>query len=191
MLELMEDEEIVQLYFDRNQNAISATAAKYGTLCRSISIRIVTDPRDADECVSDTYLRTWNSIPPQRPKSLAAFLGRIVRNLSLDRYRSKNAQKRTCECVSLDELSECVPDTRGADENSELSACINDFLTALPQEHRIYFVRRYYFGEPLAEIADRYGVSAGNLSVIMHRLRNKLKKHLAAAGIYNGKGVGV
>ncbi|MBR1723447.1 MAG: sigma-70 family RNA polymerase sigma factor [Ruminococcus sp.] len=186
---MLEDNQIVEMYFMRDQQAITQTDIKYGALCRSISVRIVTDTRDAEECVSDTYMHAWNSIPPQRPQSLAAFLGRIVRNLSLDCYRKKNAQKRSCECVSLDELSECVPDTRDEQPNTELTQAINEFLEKLPQEQRMYFMRRYYLGEPLNEIAERYGVNAKNLGVTMHRLRERLKKHLIASGVYSERGV--
>ena len=184
-----EDNEIVEMYFMRDEQAIVQTDLKYGALCRSISVRIVTDRRDAEECVSDTYMHAWNSIPPQRPQSLAAFLGRIVRNLSLDCYRRKNAQKRTCECVPLDELAECIPDTSSEQGDSELTRAINDFLAGLPQEQRLCFMRRYYLGEPLADIAERYGISANKLGVTMHRLRKRLKEHLVRAGVYNERGV--
>ncbi len=186
---MLEDNEIVEMYFMRDQQAITQTDLKYGALCCSISVRIVSDSRDAEECVSDTYMHAWNSIPPQRPQSLAAFLGRIVRNLSLDCYRRKNAQKRSCECVSLDELSECIPDNREESGDSELTRAINEFLEGLPKEQRIYFMRRYYLGEPLNEIAERYGLNAKNLGVTMHRLRKKLKEHLIASGVYNERGV--
>lgn len=187
---MLEDQEIVEMYFMRDQQAIVRTDEKYGALCRSISVRIVTDSRDAEECVSDTYMHAWNSIPPQRPQSLAAFLGRIVRNLSLDCYRKKNAQKRSCECVSIDELSECVADPREqSGSDPDLTKAINEFLEKLPQEQRIYFMRRYFMGEPLNEIAERYGVNARNLGVTMHRLRGRLKKHLIASGVYDERGV--
>lgn len=185
----MDDNLIIELYFSRDERAISETDAKYGVFCRTISRRIVRDESDAEECVNDTYLHTWNSIPPQRPGSLCAFVGRIVRNLSLDRYRRNTAEKRGGGSFApFDELEDCIPDNaKSVDaqiEERELSECINAFLEELPQEQRIYFMRRYWLGEPLADIAKRYGVSANSLGVIMHRLRAKLKTRLTESGLY-------
>lgn len=187
----MEDNLIIELYFRRDQRAVSETDVKYGKLCRSISIRIVRDENDAEECVNDTYLHAWNTIPPQRPNSLSAFLGRIVRNLSLDRYRRNTAEKRggAAGFAPFDELEECIPDTAVSIERQieerELSACINAFLEELPQEQRVCFMRRYWLGEPLSDIAKRYGMSANSLGVTMHRLRAKLKAKLIESGLYD------
>ncbi|SDA12207.1 RNA polymerase sigma-70 factor, ECF subfamily [Ruminococcus sp. YE71] len=182
---MLEDSEIIALYFERNERAISETESKYGALCRSISVRIVGDSRDAEECVSDTYLKVWNSIPPQKPDSLAAFLSKIVRNLSLDVFRRKGAQKRGGdEDIPFEELSECIPDRAEEAENDAVREVLEKFLETLPKEQRVFFMRRYYFGEPLAEIAARYGVSANSLGVTMHRLRKRFGKMLTDSGVY-------
>ena len=180
-----EDSQIIALYMARDERAIAETDTKYGSYCRTISIRIVSDSRDAEECVSDAYMKTWNSIPPQQPESLGAFLGRIVRNISLDCYRRKNARKRQGDSIPFEERSECLPDTR--DSEDELSGAVaqslNEFLGSLPEEQRIYFMRRYYMNEPLTLIAERYGISANKLGVIMHRLRRKFKEKLIKDGV--------
>ncbi|MGN0633019.1 MAG: RNA polymerase sigma factor [Oscillospiraceae bacterium] len=190
---VLEDEEIIKLYFERAQSAISETDKKYGAFCKSISIRLVGDDRDAEECVNDTYLKLWVTIPPQRPNSLCAFIGKIVRNLSLDCLRRKNAAKRReNDALPFEELSECIPDNSSQNEweerrRAEISDCINGFLSSLPQDQRVYFMRRYWYGEPLADIAERYGIPANNLGVIMHRLRKKLKKCLEKSGFRGGQ----
>ena len=183
---MLEDSEIIALYFKRDQRAISETETKYGALCRSISLRIVGDSRDAEECVSDTYFKVWNSIPPQKPDSLAAFLSKIVRTLSLDVFRRKGAQKRGGdEDIPFEELSDCIPDRAVEKENEAVREILEKFLETLPQEQRVYFMRRYYFGEPLSEIAERYGVSANSLGVLMHRLRKRFGKMLTESGNFN------
>ena len=181
-----EDSEIIALYFSRDQRAITETDTKYGTLCRTISLRIVGDSRDAEECVSDTYMKAWNTIPPQKPDSLGAFLGRIVRNISLDCFRRKSAQKRKGDCIPFEELSECLPERDRSGEfamNEAVNESLNEFMASLPQEQRIYFMRRYYMGEPLNVIAERYGISANKLGVMMHRLRKKFKQKLIKDGV--------
>jgi RNA polymerase sigma-70 factor (ECF subfamily) len=179
----MEDSRIIELYFERNERAIAETDQKYGAMCRAISGRIVADKSDAEECVNDTYFHAWNSIPPQKPDSLCAFVGAVVRNLSLDRYRKNHAKKRAGTFVPFDELAECIPADSPADDFNTrcLSETVNVFLSGLSEEHRIYFMRRYWLGEPLADIAKRYGVSANSLAVTMHRLRARLKKALENA----------
>lgn len=182
---MLEDSEIIALYFARSQQAISETDIKYGAMCRSISVRIVGDQRDAEECVSDTYFKVWNTIPPQKPESLSAFISRIARNLSLDCFRRKSAQKRQGDdSLPFEELSECIPDRAEDAENEAVTECLNEFLAELPREQRVYFMRRYYMGEPLADIAERYGLSANNLGVLMHRLRKRFKKRLTESGVF-------
>lgn len=176
-----DDSDIVRLFFERDQTAIAETEKKYGKMLKAISQRIVGDSRDAEECVSDTYLKLWNSIPPQKPNSLCAYAGRIARNLSLDLYRRINAKKRQHDEIPLDELSECIPDKDREDneeENAAIRKCLNEFLASIPQEQRIYFMRRYWMCESLQEISERYGVPENNLAVMMFRLRKKLAKHL-------------
>ncbi|MBP3270727.1 MAG: sigma-70 family RNA polymerase sigma factor [Ruminococcus sp.] len=180
---MLEDSSLIALYFERSQQAITETDLKYGKMCRTISVRIVGDRRDAEECVSDTYLKVWNTIPPERPNSFSAYISRIVRNLSLDCYRRKNAQKRQGEDLPFEELSECIAERPDDSQNEAVAEALNEFLSELPKEQRIYFMRRYYLGEPLSDIAERYGISSNTLGVTMHRLRKKFAKKLIESGI--------
>ena len=183
----MEDREIVNLYWERNSNAIKETASKYGGYCKTIAKNILGNNEDAEECVNDTYLNTWNSIPPNRPNVLSTYLGKITRNLSFDRFRHRHADKRgggEIELV-LDELGECVS---GADsveqevEKKELVRAINSFLDTLPQEKCNIFLCRYWYAISISEIATRFGMSEGNVSVTLNRIRSKLKNHLKERG---------
>jgi RNA polymerase sigma-70 factor (ECF subfamily) len=183
----MEDRDIVNLYWERNTNAIKETATKYGVYCKTIAKNILGNNEDAEECVNDTYLNTWNSIPPNRPNVLSAYLGKITRNLSFDRFRNRHADKRgggEIELV-LDELGECVS---GADsveqevEKKELVRAINSFLDTLSQEKCNIFLCRYWYAIPVSEIATRFGMSEGNVSVTLTRIRSKLKNYLKERG---------
>ena len=183
----MEDREIVNLYWERNSNAIKETASKYGGYCKAIAKNILGNNEDAEECVNDTYLNTWNSIPPNRPNVLPTYLGKITRNLSFDRFRQRHADKRgggEIELV-LDELGECVS---GADsveqkvEKKELIRAINSFLDTLSQEKCNIFLCRYWYAIPVSEIATRFGMSEGNVSVTLTRIRIKLKNYLKERG---------
>ena len=183
----MQDSEIVKLYLDRDDSAIAHTEEKYSGYCRAISGRILGDKRDVDECLNDTYLRAWNSIPPQKPQNLAVYLGKIVRNLSFDRYRKQNAEKRggTQTEIILDELSEI---TNGLDETyenvnrRELVKAINSFIDILSGKDRSTFVLRYWYAYSVADIAKRQGKNEGNISVILSRTRKKLKEYLTERG---------
>ncbi len=183
----MEDRKIVNLYWERNSNAIKETASKYGGYCKAIAKNILGNNEDAEECVNDTYLNTWNSIPPNRPNVLSTYLGKITRNLSFDRFRQRHADKRgggEIELV-LDELGECVS---GADsveqkvEKKELIRAINSFLDTLSQEKCNIFLCRYWYAIPVSEIATRFGMSEGNVSVTLTRIRIKLKNYLKERG---------
>lgn len=183
----IEDREIVNLYWERNSNAIKETASKYGGYCKAIAKNILGNNEDAEECVNDTYLNTWNSIPPNRPNVLSTYLGKITRNLSFDRFRQRHADKRgggEIELV-LDELGECVS---GADsveqkvEKKELIRAINSFLDTLSQEKCNIFLCRYWYAIPVSEIATRFGMSEGNVSVTLTRIRIKLKNYLKERG---------
>lgn len=183
----MEDKDIVALYWQRNQDAISETAAKYGSYCRSIAMRILENNEDALECVNDTYLGAWNSIPPYRPSFLATYLGKITRRLSFDRFRQKNAGKRGGGEIALvlDELAECVSGTESVEDafaRKELIAEINAFLNTLSQEKCSIFLCRYWYALPVSEIAERFGKTENSISVTLNRTRSKLKKHLAEKG---------
>ena len=183
----MADAKIVQLYFDRNEQAIPATADKYGNYCKSIANNILGNHQDADECVNDTYLNTWNTIPPHRPKMLSTFLGKIVRNLSFNRYKHNTAGKRGGGELPtvLDELAGCVSgndDVEQAYEYKELVKDINDFLSTLPVHKRNIFVCRYWYTDSVADIAARYNMSYSAVSMELTRLRTKFHNYLIGRG---------
>ena len=180
----MEDQQIIALYWDRDQQAIAETADKYGGYLRSISWNILRSHDDAEECVNDTYLRTWNAIPPARPSAFRVWLGRIARNLSLDRWKQRRAQKRGGEEnmeVLLGELDGCVPAPHGTEkalEDREIAALISGFLRDLPAESRAIFLRRYWYGEDLAAIAVALGCSLPKVKSSLFRTRNALRAFL-------------
>ena len=177
----MEDQQIIRLFFERSEQAITELSRKYGALCFQIADNILDDPQDAEECVNDTWLGAWNSIPPQRPDPLRAYICRIVRNHSLKKLRANTALKRGSQFeVSLSELEDCISGS-SLDEQlavSELTAQINAFLSALPRDDRVMFVKRYWFSESLSEIADTFAITENNASVRLSRIRGKLHKHL-------------
>lgn len=183
----MEDNEILELFFARSEQAIAELAQKYGGTCRKIAENILKDASDAEECVNDAYLGVWNTVPPKRPECLPGYLFRIVRNLAVKRYRSNTAQKRNGYYdASLDELADCLPSSSSVEaeiEANELAAVIDGFLASLDKETRVLFVRRYCFSDPIEELAEKFGTSAHNISVRLSRLRKKLKKHLEKEGI--------
>ena len=183
----MEDARIVQLYWERNEQAISATADKYGAYCASIARNILGVPEDVEECVSDTYLRAWNAIPPHRPQILPAFLGRITRNLALNRYRHSRADKRGGGRLPavLEELSFVTggEDAEQALDRREVVDAVNSFLAGLPARKRTIFLCRYWYLDSIAEIGARFGMTEGSVSVTPSRLRRKLRDHLLERGI--------
>lgn len=183
----MEDARIVQLYWDRDQQAIPATAEKYGSYCTAIAGNILGSREDAEECVNDTYLNTWNAIPPHRPKVLSAFLGKIVRNLAFNKYKHNTAGKRGGGEIPavLEELAECVSgkdDVEQTYEYRELVAAINGFLAMLPAEKRNIFVCRYWYADSIAEIAARYGSTNTAVAMTLSRTRNGLRRYLIERG---------
>lgn len=184
----MEDAQIVQLFFERSEEAISQAQSKYAGYCRSIAMNVLADEQDALECVNDCLLRTWNSIPPAKPDSLRAYMGRITRNLALDRLSGRNAEKRGGGEVLLvlDELAE-VSSAEGSPEDElmakETTAAINGFLAGLDPLRRKIFVRRYWYMDRISEIAERYGLTQTGVRTTLFRLRGELKKHLAKEGI--------
>lgn len=183
----VEDHQIVQLYWDRDTAAISATAEKYGRFCSRLALSILGDQEDAEECVNDTYHQTWMTVPPQWPHSLSAYLGRIIKNLSIDRYRRERAKKRFSELeVSLTELEECVPARDSVAEAAELSLLtetINRFLGGLSREKRVIFLRRYWHGQTAEEIARDYGRSKSSIYATLSALRRELRDYLTEEGI--------
>jgi len=182
----MKDEEIVELYFSRSENAISETALKYGNYCSYISQNILHSKEDAEECVNDAYLAVWNTIPPQKPEHILAYICRIVRNISITKYHSNTAKKRNSYYdTALDELDECIMSGLSVEDEidaRELSCLINIFLDTLSKENRVIFVWRYWFSDSVQDIAEKLGISSNNVSVRLSRIRSKLKKFLKKEG---------
>lgn len=181
----MDDRDIVPLYWERSDRAIPETERKYGAYCTRIACNILGDRRDAEECVNDAYLKLWNSIPPHRPSFLKGFVGKIVRNLSINRYNYGQAAKRgggELEAV-LDELTSVVSDSVEQEiDRRELIKEINCFLGQLSAKNRSVFLCRYWYFESIASIAARFGMRENNVSVTLARLRDKLKKYLSERG---------
>lgn len=183
----MDDNGIIQLYWDRDDQAIRATSEKYGRYCKSIAKNILGNDEDAEECVNDTYWNAWNSMPTHWPKQLATFLGKITRNLSFNRYKQNRAGKRGGGemALVLDELADCVSDTDDIDqilERQELSKTINSFVRGLPAEKRNIFVRRYWYADSVSKIASDYGTLQGTVSKTLERTRKQLKAYLTERG---------
>lgn len=184
----MEDEQIIGLFFDRCEDAIEQTKRKYGSLCKTIAGRILQNPEDAEECVSDTYLALWDAIPPARPEPLSAFAAKITRNLALKRLEQLSTAKRNGEAaVSFEELSECLCDREAPDrmlEELALRDAITDFLQTQDKESRCIFLRRYFFFDSVGEIAQRYGLSQSKVKSRLMRTRNKLRLYLIQEGLF-------
>lgn len=183
----MNDSEIVQLYWDRDQRAIAASAQKYGGYCISIAKNILKNQQDAEECVSDAYLNAWNAIPPQRPAILSAFLGKLTRNLAFNAYRRQLAKKRGGGeiVLVLEELSDFVSGADSVEQAMNRKALvkeINEFLDNLPRAKRDIFVCRYYYADSITAIARRFGLTQNNVSVTLNRTRSQLKKYLTERG---------
>ena len=184
----MEDSAIIDLYWQRSDQAISETDKKYGKYCRSIAYRICASREDAEECVSDTWFRAWNLMPDKRPTALSVFLGGITRNFALDRLKAKKRKKRGGgeADLALEELSESVPHGTSLEqsvEEKELERAIGSFVARLPLEEKTVFVLRYWHFVPVAEIAVRMSFSQSKTKSILFRTRNKLKTYLMEAGL--------
>lgn len=184
----LEDSKIIDLYWARKEQALAETDAKYGNYCRTIARNILRNFEDTEECVSDTWLHAWNSMPPQRPGILSAFLGRITRNLSFDRCKYQQAAKRGGGALplALDELGECIPSAQRVEyalEQKELAAAIDRFLRTLPEKDCNLFLRRYWYVDSISVIADRYGMKENTVKSILFRTREKLRKFLGEEGI--------
>lgn len=184
----MEDIQIIELYWSRMETAISFTAEKYSNYCRSISMNILNNQGDADECVNDTYLHAWNAIPPNRPSVLRTWLGKITRNLSLDRYRKLKTQKRGGDNVELlfSELESCIPDANSIQsklEDLETAQLISIFLRNSKKEDRLVFLRRYFYGDSIHQITERFDMSGGRVKSSLFRTRKALKKYLEKEGV--------
>lgn len=185
----MEDYNIIELYWQRDEAAIAETRTKYGRYLNTISMNIVKNPEDAEECVSDTYLRAWNSIPPSRPNILKAYLGAIVRNLSLDCYKKRSGERQRANhlTVLLSELEECLPAATTVEQtiaDKEIAAQISAFLKTLPTDKQHIFVRRYFYCEELKEISRHLGFTQSKIKSALFETRRKLRIHLEKEGIY-------
>lgn len=183
----MEDSRIVELYWRRSGDAISETSRKYGRYCYAIAYNLLSNSRDAEECVNDTWLGAWNAMPDNRPQYLAPFLGKIARRLALNRFRADRAEKRGGGELPLvlEELEACVPavsSTAQVVEDGVLEEEINRFLRTLPPRDRDVFLWRYWYGEPLAEIANRCGLKLNTVKTSLYRTREKLRRHLEQEG---------
>lgn len=184
----MDDEKIVQLYWERAESAIAETDRKYGSYCQSIAYAILQNSQDAEECVSDTYLHAWNAMPPHRPSVLSTFLGKITRRLSIDRWRNANRLKRGGGQLplALEELGECIPGGQNPEEevNRRLLAQIIDrFLLSLSVTERRIFLQRYWYLLSIAQIAQSQGFSQSKVTSLLHRTRCKLRKQLEKEGL--------
>lgn len=183
----MEDAKIIELFFQRNEQAVKETDTAYGRKLYVLSNNILNNREDAEESVSDTYMETWKSIPPKRPKYFYAFLASICRNMSFNRLDWRMAAKRNAEVVALtQEMELCIPDSRQEVEmdRRELRRVLESFLDSLTKENRLIFLRRYLYVDTVAEIAARYGISESKVKTQLHRTRAKLRTYLAKEGIY-------
>ena len=183
----MDDTAIVELFWSRDSRAIEASQEKYARSCQSLAERLLGSFEDGQECVNDALHRAWETIPPQRPDSLRAYLKKIVRNLAIDRWRSQTAQRRGGELSALSlELEDCLPAAPSAEaaaEGREITACMERWLDGLPREDRMLFVRRYWYGEALDDLAVRFGGSSNRLAQKLYRLRGGLRRALEKEGL--------
>lgn len=183
----MEDSRIVELYWRRSADAVAETSRKYGGYCYAIAYNLLASAQDAEECVNDTWLGAWNSMPENRPDRLAPYLGKIARSLAFNRFRAARAEKRGGGELPLvlEELGKCIPSSPSAAqavEDAELEREINRFLRTLPPRDCDIFLRRYWYAEPLAEIAARYGLKLNTVKTSLYRSREKLRSHLEKEG---------
>ena len=183
---MLEDSKIIELFFARVEQAIVELSAKYGTVCGRIARNILKNDLDAEECVNDTYLAAWNTIPPQKPNPLRTYIFRIVRNISIARYHANTSVKRNSYYdVALDELENCLATALTVEQEisaKELSLQIDRFLDTLDKENRVMFVRRYWYSDSITDIAEMFQISNHNVSVRLSRTRDKLKTHLKKEG---------
>ena len=183
---MLEDSKIIELFFARAEQAIVELSAKYGTVCGRIARNILKNDLDAEECVNDTYLAAWNTIPPQKPNPLRTYIFRIVRNISIAKYHANTSVKRNSYYdVALEELENCLAASVTVEQEisaKELSRQINRFLATLDEESQMMFVRRYWYSDSISDIAERFQTSSNNVSVRLSRIREKLKSHLKKEG---------
>ena len=182
----MDDGKIIELFFDRDETAIRETSDKFGGLCRAIALNILHNPEDAEQCVNDALLKAWESIPPNDPKNLKAYLARIVKNISINRYRLSQTEKRGGAVDEVfDELEElCVSETSVEQqaERKEILAAVNAFLARLPSKKRMLFVRRYWYCDSTEQLAQRFSMTESNIFTTLSRIRADLKNYLRKRG---------
>lgn len=182
-----EDSRIIELYFERNESAVAETDKKYGAYCMTVSKNILGNEEDAKECLNDTYLAAWNSIPPKIPEKLSLFLGKITRNLSLNRYRKNETKKRgggTADIV-FDEIGEIISGSENPEEKferKEIIGAVNEFLRTLPEEKRSIFICRYWYFDSIEDIAARFGKKESGIYSSLERTRKNLRKYLSERG---------
>jgi len=182
----VDDNAIIKLFWERNQDAVNEIAIKYGSRLYKLAWNILWSREDAEEIVSDTYLRAWNTIPPKKPVYLFAYLAKICRFTSYDRLDMQNASKRKAEVVELTkEMEECIPGSAIEQEieSSELGQVLNLFIGTLSEEKRLIFIRRYWFEDSISDISARYGISESKIKVTLHRVRKELKAFLSKEGV--------
>ena len=185
----MEDQQIIELFFSDPDSALEELRLKYANYCHTIAFNILGNNEDCEECINDTLLRVWNSIPPNRPSNLSAYVAKITRNLALDKLRKNNADRRGGgeALVALEEIGDILrstSDIERIEESKEIIESINRFLETLTKTERGVFMHRYWMMDPVAIIASTYGMSLSKASSMLHRLRQRLRKHLEKEGIY-------
>lgn len=184
----MNDEQIIGLFFERSELAIHEAKDKYGNYCQRIAFNVLRNYEDSEECVSDTFLQAWNSIPPQKPEVLKSYLGRITRNLALNRHKYNTAQKRNSEHLKMltEELTDCLPESEDPGQLAEdgfTVDCLNHFLSLQKEKTRNMFIRRYWYMDSVKEIAKDFGVSQSSVKMTLSRTRASLKSFLEKEGI--------
>ncbi len=184
----MDDSKIIELFYERSEQAIIELSNKYGSVCTRIANNILNNRQDTKECVNDAYLGVWNTIPPQKPNPLLSYVCRIVRNLAVKKYHANTAAKRnSIYDAALDELENCFPAAASVEDKfdaRETARLIDDFLQTLDKENRIMFVRRYWYSDSVSELAELFHMSKHNVSVRLSRTRAKLRKHLMKEGVF-------
>lgn len=184
----MESDQIIQFFLNRDETALKAVSREYGAYCSKIAMNILGSREDSEECVNDAFLKAWELIPPYKPEKLSAFLGKLTRNLAINKARYRLSEKRGGGQIGpvLDELSEIIPDNSSVEleqERKELIEEINGFLRKLPSKKRNIFIRRYWYCDSVREIALDSGLTENNVSVSLNRMRKKLKQHLEKKGM--------
>ena len=187
MVNRLDESKIIELFYERSEQAIIELSKKYGAVCTKVANNILNDVRDTEECVNDAYLGAWNTIPPQRPNPLLSYVCRIVRNLAIKKYHANTAEKRnSIYDVALDELENCFPASGTVEDEfnaGETALVIDRFLETLDKNNRVMFVRRYWHSDSIAELAELFHTSNHNISVRLSRTREKLKTYLIQEGV--------